>query len=79
MNDVYNYILIQDLKKLPKHSQTFDPKKLAKAVSGLNQLELTGKMATLEAFQDKADAFIKSLSVLEARSRANIPATSEKT
>lgn len=64
MNDVYNYILIQDLKKLPKHGQT--KKQVTDAFKGASdQLELSSQIAVLEKFQEITTKVIKSLSVLE--------------
>ncbi len=66
MNDVYNYILIQDLKKLPKHGQS--RKEVEDAFKGASkQLELSSQIAILESFQDVATKVIKSLSVLETQ------------
>jgi hypothetical protein len=65
MNDVYNYILIRDLKKLPKHGQAGDIEKAFKG--GLNSLELGKNLQILDESQKTAEKLIKSLSTLEAR------------
>ncbi len=64
MNYVYNHILIQDLKNLPRTGQTSDD--IRDAFGGsLDQLKLSGQIAILEKLQEKSEAVINSLSVLE--------------
>lgn len=65
MNDVYNYILIQDLKKLPKHGQSSEFEKSFKGAS--DALELGKNLQVLDRAQKTAETLIKSLSTLEAR------------
>ena len=64
MNYVYNHILIQDLKNLPRTGQTSDDIKDAFGGS-LDQLKLSGQIAILEKLQQQSEAVINSLSVLE--------------
>ena len=64
MNSVYNHILLQNLKNLPKTGQSQDEIKKA-FKGGLDQLELSGQIAILEKLQEKSEAVINSLSVLE--------------
>ena len=49
MNDVYNYILIRDLKKLPKHGQSFDAEKLARLLGGSIGLQSAFNLVTDDA------------------------------
>ena len=71
MNSVYNHILLQNLKNLPKHGQSKQEKldaKYKKAFeSYLNERALNKQISILEVLQRRTEDMIKSVTVLEAR------------
>ena len=67
MNSVYNHILLQNLKNLPKHGQDLN-KQFEKAFgSYLSERVLSKTIGLLESLQGTTEDVIKSVTVLEAR------------
>jgi len=72
MNDIYDHILLQELKKLPRHGAP-DPDELGDSFKGefsgyLDEAALARQLALFESLQATVVKFMKSLSTLEARS-----------
>ena len=71
MNYVYNHILIQDLKNLPKHGQSdaerLDEKYKKAFEAYIDERALNKQISILEVLQSRTEDMIKSVTVLEAR------------
>jgi hypothetical protein len=69
MNSVYNHILLQNLKNLPRTGQTEADDAFKSNFSGfVNEKELTKQLAIFESFQRTVESYMKTLMTLEARS-----------
>ena len=72
MNSVYNHILVQNLKNLPKHGQqnqnALNEEFKEAFGSYLSERVLSKTISLLEVLQGKTEEVIKSVTVLEARS-----------
>ena len=70
MNDIYDYILLQELKKLPRHGRNImsDGKKAAKAFeAGLDEQALSRTISLFEALQKTVEELMGSMMTLENR------------
>ena len=67
MNSVYNHILLQNLKNLPKHGQDLNEQFEKAFGSYLSERVLSKTIGLLESLQGTTEDVIKSVTVLEAR------------
>ena len=71
MNYVYNHILIQDLKNLPKHGQSeaenLNEQYKEAFEAYIDERSLNKQISILEVLQSRTEDLIKSVTVLEAR------------